>query len=262
MDRSNSKYDKARCFFVDDLGHHYDSTQPSRLELMLNDKNLKLTPYQLDRAKNIIKLLIDNKLTKYNDQAVKSITLAGGACVLVVEQAKNDFAALKSGGNDKSFVNMLNRAIKDNPDANIIVKIHPDTLDGKRGGITQSYYGDNLRGHQNIYKVNEKVNPFCLIEMCSKVYCFSSMLGFESLLLGKETHIFGLPCYAGWGLTVDYQKCARRTNKRSLEELVYIIYALYTHYIDENGHWCEVEDTIKELIKLRDEYFKEHFSFS
>jgi len=59
---------------------------------------------------------------------------------------------------------------------------------------------------------------------------------------------FGLPFYAGWGLTTDTLACPRRTRRLSLDELVagaLILYPLYVH--PENGLPCQVEDVVAAL---------------
>ena len=77
-------------------------------------------------------------------------------------------------------------------------------------------------------------------------------------MIGKEVHTFGMPFYAGYGLTIDYQKCERRTNKRTLEEIFYITYINYSYYVNpEKEERCEIEEAIDYLIKLRREYFLE-----
>ena len=74
-------------------------------------------------------------------------------------------------------------------------------------------------------------------------------------MAGKEVHVFGMPFYAGWGMTIDAQKNPRRTNKRTLEEVFYIFYLLYTHWSNpETGKACAIDESIDYLIRLRDEY--------
>lgn len=259
MDKSASKFDRAICFFIDSLGHHYDPNYPSRIECLLNNPDFTLSAEDAARASTLIRSIVDNKLTKYNDQALsdQAIGRNGRKKVLVIEQARNDWAILKSGGSKNTFEAMLEKAITDNPDADILVKIHPDTLDGKRGGLEKSYYGDHLAS-DNIYKISEKINPYSLLEQCSKVYVFSSMFGFEALMAGKEVHVFGLPCYAGWGLTIDHQKCERRQQQRTLQELAYAIYFIYTVYVDAQGIRCQPEQAINYLLALRDEFANEN----
>jgi capsule polysaccharide export protein KpsC/LpsZ len=258
MDSSGSLFDRAWCFFVDDVGFHYDPNTPSRLELMINDLSLNFSASELDRAKLLRTRLVTERLTKYNDQRVEEVHRDGKRQrVLVVEQARRDWAIVKSGGNAKSFDQMLQVALEQNPDAEIVLKVHPDTLNGKRGGVKKSYFGQRESGG-NITVIKEKINPLSLIESVDKVYVYSSMLGFEAAMMGKEVHLFGKPCYGGCGITIDYQTYANRTRERSLDELVYIIYVLYQKYKNMDGNWCEPEDMISELIDLRTSYFSEH----
>jgi len=80
------------------------------------------------------------------------------------------------------------------------------------------------------------------------------MMGFEALLVGKEVHVYGGPCYAGWGLTIDKNKklLQARTQKRTLQEVFYAIYIELQVYINNNGEVCEIEEFLNELkINLR-----------
>jgi capsular polysaccharide export protein len=45
-------------------------------------------------------------------------------------------------------------------------------------------------------------------------------------LYNKEVVVFGMPFYAGWGLTDGKQVLQRRTNKRMLEEIFCITYII------------------------------------
>lgn len=76
-------------------------------------------------------------------------------------------------------------------------------------------------------------------------------------MCGKECHTFGMPFYAGWGLTIDQKHCLRRTRKRTLEEIFYIFYCMYTHYINPDKKCkCSLDEAIDGIIRERDEYFK------
>ncbi len=246
------KYTHAVSFVIDTVPY-YDATQPSRLENMLNDKGLFITPQQRQRAATCIKKIISTHLTKYNHQPIytPNIGRENTKKVLVVDQAYNDMSIIKGWGSEQTFKNMLQKAIDENPNADIIVKTHPDTMNGTRGG-----YYTQLKPHNNIYIQNTPINPISLIKYVDKVYVCSTQLGFEALMCGKEVHVFGMPFYAGWGLTIDEQRCERRTNKRSLEEVFYIAYILYTLWVDEEkGCRCEIEDAMEYLLKLRKEFF-------
>ena len=52
--------------------------------------------------------------------------------------------------------------------------------------------------------------------MVDEVHVNSSLAGFEALLRGTKVSTYGVPFYAGWGLTEDHGPIpARRTARRS-----------------------------------------------
>lgn len=250
------KYVKSIGFTIDDLTHYVDATMPSRLELMLNDKDLIITEEQKARARKCIDKIIETHLSKYNNQPIytPNIGREGVKKVLVVDQSYGDYSIIKGRGSEEIFNLMLQKAITENPDADIIVKTHPDTMSGTKGG-----YYTGLKQEGNIYPITEPINPISLIQYCDKVYVCTTQFGLEALMCNKEVHVFGVPFYQGWGLTIDEQICERRTNKRTLEELFYIVYIMYSHYVNpEKGCRCEIEDAIDYLLKLREEYFEKN----
>ena len=57
--------------------------------------------------------------------------------------------------------------------------------------------------------------------MVDEVHVNTSLAGFEALLRQKSVTTYGVPFYAGWGLTTDLGPVpTRRTAKRSIDELV------------------------------------------
>ncbi len=250
---AEDKYKKGISFTFDDLTSYSDATRPSRLEQMLNNKNLIFTKEELERARHCIKRIVNTHLTKYNHQPIYTPEIGRKDVkkVLVVDQSYGDMSILKGLGNDETFALMLKKAIEENPAADIIIKTHPDTIAGQGG------YYTNIKQSGNIYPQTDAINPISLIKYCDKVYVCSTQFGFEALMCGKEVHTFGMPFYAGWGLTIDEQTCSRRTNKRSLEEVFYITYILYSYYINpETQKECEIEEAMDYLLKLREDYFK------
>ena len=246
------KYQKGISFTIDDLTTFFDATRMSRLEQMLNDKNLILTDEQIKRARKCIDKIVETHLTKYNHQPIftPQIGREGVKKVLVVDQSYGDMSIVKGLGSDETFERMLQCAIEENPDADIIVKTHPDTMTGNRGG-----YYTGLKQERNIYTQTTPINPISLIKYVDKVYVCSTQFGFEALMCEKDVRVFGMPFYAGWGLTQDEQVCTRRSNKRSLEEIFYFAYILYSHYVNpDTGKRCEIEEAMDYLLSLRDEY--------
>jgi len=62
--------------------------------------------------------------------------------------------------------------------------------------------------------IEENVNPISLLKHFTKVYTKTSGMGFEALLCGCECVCFGMPFYAGWGVTTDKSECKRGKAKR------------------------------------------------
>jgi capsular polysaccharide export protein len=96
------------------------------------------------------------------------------------------------------------------------------------------------------------INPWQLLERCHAVYTVSSQLGFEALMAGKPVTCFGLPFYAGWGLTRDRVACPRRRRRRSLAQVFAAAYLLYPTYVDPYlDQRCDFERAAEILLFLR-----------
>lgn len=247
-----TKYHKGISFTFDCKSVYYDARHASTLELMLNNSSLIITEEQKQRARACIDRIVETHLSKYNHQPIYEphIGREGVKKVLVVDQSYGDMSIAKGLADNTTFEQMLECAIRENPDSDIIVKTHPDTIAGSRGYYTA------IKQHDNIYTQTEPINPISLTKYVDKVYVCTTQLGFEALMCGKEVHVFGMPFYAGWGLTHDRQKCERRTNTRTLEEVFYIAYIMYSYYVNpEKKCRCEIEEAMDYLLKLRDEYF-------
>ncbi len=69
------------------------------------------------------------------------------------------------------------------------------------------------------------------IQMADELHTMTSLSGFEALLHGKQVHCYGMPFYAGWGLTNDEHVCARRKRKLGLADVIYQALIAYPTYI-------------------------------
>lgn len=173
--------------------------------------------------------------------------------VLVIDQTYGDMAVKFGGANEQTFAQMFQTALAENPDAEIWVKTHPDVLSGKKRG-----YLTDLPQAENVRLLAADVNPLSLLARVDKVYCVTSQMGFEALLLGKPVAVFGLPWYAGWGVTDDrhagvaaLRQQGRRT-PRSLMQLFAAAYLQYSRYINPNtGEPGTVFDVIGYLAAAR-----------
>lgn len=234
---------------IDDVSIYYDARHPSRLENLLNSDQT-LSDGQLQRAQRLIGKIRETKITKYNLAPIfePEIGREGVQKVLVVDQAYQDFSIPFGLASDESFEEMLESAIRENPDADIIVKTHPEAFRGGRKG-----YFTRTRREGNVYPFTEPICPLSLLEYVDKVYCVTTQMGFEALMCGKQVSCFGAPFYSGWGLTDDRVECARRTKKRSLEEIFHFAYIEYSKYMNPNtGQLCEIEEAIDYLVEKRD----------
>ncbi len=252
----DKKYTTGISFTVTDSVHYFDATRSSRMEQLLNDKFLVISDEHKQRARACIDRIVETHLTKYNHQPIfePKIGRDGVKKVLVIDQSFGDFSISRGLASENTFKEMLDAAIRENPDADIIVKTHPDTI--AKGSCRKTGYYSDLVAHDNVYTQTEAINPISLIKYVDKVYVCTTQFGFEALMCGKEVHVFGMPFYAGWGLTHDRQKCERRTNTRTLEEVFYIAYIMYSYYVNpEKQCRCEIEEAMDYLLKLRDEYF-------
>lgn len=253
------RYKQGISFTFSDDVHYFNATRASRMERLLNDESLVITEEQKTRARRCIERIVKTHLTKYNHQPIYAPNIGheGATKVLVVDQSYGDFSISCGMAGEETFEKMLEAAIRENPGADIIIKTHPDAL--AQGTERKGGYYTHIVPHDNIFTITETINPISLIKSVDKVYVCTTQLGFEALMCGKEVHTFGMPFYAGWGLTHDYLICERRTHTRSLEEVFYIAYIMYSYYVDpERGCRCEIEEAMDYLLKLRDEYFAEY----
>ncbi|WP_341902466.1 hypothetical protein [Sandarakinorhabdus limnophila] len=230
---------------VDGAGVHFDPNQPSGLEILL--QNSVFPSDILDRAQVLRAAIIAGGLSKYERGGAAALPRPGGARlhVLVPGQVEDD-RAVTSGGALSSNLELLRRArAAAGPDAYLIYKPHPDVLAGHRKGLIAE--GDMAALADRI----ETAAPMAaLIAMADELHVNSSLAGFEALLRGKPVTVHGVPFYAGWGLTTDRGLApARRTARRTLDELVAAALLLYPRYLDpETCLPCPAEVLVDRLV--------------
>ena len=174
--------------------------------------------------------------------------------VLLIDQTFGDMALKYGGADENSFKQMFQTALQENPQAEIWVKTHPDVLSGKKKG----YLTDLPQQAENVRLLAADVNPISLLEQVDKVYCVTSQMGFEALLLGKPVTVFGLPWYAGWGVSDDRHpdiatlRAQNRRAPRSLMQLFAAAYLQYSRYLNPNtGEAGTLFDVIDYLATAR-----------
>ena len=239
---------KAYSLVIDSRGIYFDPTQESDLEWILN--NYEFDEDLINRAKKIKKYLINKKISKYNIYKDKKLSFnTNKKIVLVIGQVEDD-ASIIYGGDDMSNLELLKKVYEKRKDEFIIYKPHPDVMTGNRKG--------NILKKEALKYANEIIENISLpslLEVCDEVHTITSLSGFEALIRDKKVYTYGMPFYAGWGLTIDEKKCKRRKRKLSIEELIAGSYILYPRYISpKTGKFCEVEVLIEEIEELKYRY--------
>ncbi|EFH7310261.1 capsular polysaccharide biosynthesis protein [Escherichia coli] len=212
---------------IDNQGIYYDASTPSELEALIKDSAGNACHHQ--QARDLMTAIVDSDLSKYNKAPPFSPPATMAPCVLVVDQTFGDVSVSKGNADADAFRRMLDTACAENPDAEVLVKVHPDVLCGKKAG-----YFAGLKNNAQVRLFAEDVSPQSLLRHVKHVYVVTSQYGFEALLAGKPVTCFGQPWYAGWGLTDDRHPqaatLAARRGNATLVELFIAAYLRYSHY--------------------------------
>ena len=249
---------------IDQQGIYYNATQPSDLETALN--LYEMTDEEHNRGRKLTDLLLERRISKYNlagqSTSVFENAQPGQLKVLVTGQVDSD-ASLKFGS-PKVYRNIdLLASVREYfgrcPEGSdnlksqgvyIVYKPHPDVVQAGRAGHVPEH--EALKWAD---RVVTDVDIFDCIQQCDQLHVMSSQAGFEALLQQKSVHCWGMPFYAGWGLTTDHIQCERRQKKRSLDALVYLALCHYPRYINwKTGRFTSPEALIEQLSTERKTY--------
>ena len=251
--RLGSDLTEPASLIVDHTGMYYDPSSASDLERRLLETCP--TQQQLERARALLRVLIEAGLSKYNVQTQAAPSLSPGTrpVVLVVGQVEGD-ASVRAGGGQIQRPAELVRAVRAaRPDAFLLYKPHPDVLAGNRPGALRAE-DEALVDH-----VEKDASGLACVSVAQEVHTITSLLGFEALLRGAPVWTYGLPFYAGWGLTHDTMKLPRRNRTLSLDELVREALVQYPLYVSPTtGYHVGPEEVAFELQKSRDQRGPEH----
>lgn len=228
---------------VDDVGIYYDATQPSRLERMLEESPDLDDPALLERARHCIERIQQARISKYNASPALDLGPRVRPRVLVVDQTPGDLSLRLGLAPERGVEDLVEAALREHPDSEIIVKTHPDVVSGRKGaGPAQ------VLQHARVRLVTAAANPIAMLEQVDEVYVMTSLLGFEALLMGLPVTCFGAPFYSGWGVTTDRVSVPRRTRRRSVTQIFAAAYLRYARYVDPvTGAPTELERVIEHI---------------
>lgn len=237
----------------DQLGLYFDAGSPSTLEYLLN--TYECTTQERERAQALITRVVATNLTKYNVDSVDRSNVSNDTAlidrkkILVVGQVEGDQSVLRGGVGISNNTELLTEVRSSNPEAYITYKPHPDVVSGNRKGAVNTDTTDNL-----VDCVELQGRFLDCLDDCDELHTLTSLSGFEAILRNKAVVTYGLPFYAGWGLTIDRCKCERRLTTRSIEELAFICLVAYPHYLDlSSGEFVSVEQLIDGFENIKDE---------
>ncbi|MFM0098664.1 capsular biosynthesis protein [Paraburkholderia nemoris] len=180
---------------IDRRGLYFDASQPSDLSVLLNETEFSAP--ELARAAALRELVVRLGVTKYNLGRRRPAWAApeGKQVVLVPGQVADD-ASIRLGTRAIGTADALLREVRRlRPDAFVVYKPHPDVLSGNRNGLIDAQQLADI--------VDTEADLLSLIDVAHEVHTLSSLAGFDALLRGKAVFTYGLPFYAGWGLTHD-----------------------------------------------------------
>ncbi|WP_306576105.1 capsular polysaccharide biosynthesis protein [Oligella urethralis] len=238
--------DSALSLVVDHQGIYYDATAPSELESLIQRS---LSSAEQQRAQALMLQWRKARVSKYNHLPEYADELPENY-VLVVDQTFGDASIQYGLASAASFQLMLEAALSNHPEATVLVKTHPDVFAGRKKG---HFDIQELQKNPRILVLAEDVHPVRLIEESQAVYVVTSQMGFEGLLWAKPVYTFGMPFYAGYGLTHDALATPLRRKPVTIEQLVYAALIVYPRYLDpESLQLCEVERLI-EWMRLQRE---------
>ncbi len=228
---------------LDPDGIYYDPSRPSRLEHIL--QSAEFTPEERARAAELRALIVKSRISKYNLPARERLQVgarAGQRILLVPGQVADDASVRLGAPGVGDNLALLEAVRRENPDAYVIYKPHPDVLSGNRAGalhgVAQPPW-DLLVG---------QVPLASCLDAAHEVHTMTSLVGFEALLRGLAVVTYGQPFYAGWGLTVDQAPLARRTRRLNLDELVAGALLRYPRYMSWSARcFVSAEDKVREL---------------
>lgn len=228
---------------LDRQGIYYDPSQPSDLDNLIA-ASVDLEPEKARRTEALLHELIRNSLSKYN-LGGETHELPTGRRILVPGQVEDDVSIRLGAGPIKTNLDLLRATREANPDAVIIYKPHPDVEAGLRPGLIPESELANLTD-----LVAHHSDPIALLDEAQEVWTMTSLLGFEALIRGAKVTTFGLPFYAGWGLTQD--RCTAPSWRSARPDLLGLAHAVlidYPRYYDPvTRQPCPPEVVVERLV--------------
>jgi capsular polysaccharide export protein len=175
-----------------------------------------------------------SRLSKYNHAPDYAGDLPA-RFILVADQVYGDQSVPCGLADAEAFATMLEAALADWPEHTVVVKLHPDVLTHHK----RSWLPEGALDHPRLRVIADGCHPVRLIREAEAVYTVTSLIGFEALMHGRPVHCFGMPFYAGWGLTQDRLSAPHRRGEARIEDLVHAAFVVVPRYAhpDSGAPW-------------------------
>jgi capsular polysaccharide export protein len=214
---------------------YYNLKKESNIESLLRS-HWNPTEEEWNTAHLAIQMINKYGITKFNDYPHIFESAMGGVGyqnILLVDQPIDDESVILGNANEETFNDMLLYAFDNYQYANIYVKLHPDTIDGKKEGYLQKLLVKHgLNDHPSIKVIDTHCNITSFFHFINDIFVVTSQVGFEALLRNKNVRCFGTPFYSGWGLTTDMQTLSYPKPQRSLMDLFIALVLKHTLYLN------------------------------
>lgn len=240
---------------LDDVGVYYEAARPSRVEHLIRAAP-DLDAVSIDEARDGLEAFLRHRLTKYNTVAPdRPARRHGRIRVLLVDQVFGDQSIAGGLASAASFRRMIDTALAAFPAGSIAVKVHPDVLAGRARG-----YIDRQAVAHGLTIIADMGNPHDLLDDVDTVWTVTSQLGLEAVFKGIPVRCFGVPFYAGWGVTEDTPDdvvartaLIRRGARRTALDIFAAAYLCYPNYADPvGGQPISLAAAIDRLVRWRD----------
>jgi capsular polysaccharide export protein len=233
---------------VDSRGIYFDPTIQSDLEVIL--ETTEFDEELLVRARKIKDYVIEKKLSKYNLYDDTVLNFPSNKKIVVVPGQVEDDASIAYGAAGMTNLKLLQHVRSNRPNAYIVYKPHPDVLSGNRVGQV-----DLDEALMYCDRIVTEVSIDSVLSCADEVHTMTSLVGFEALMRGIKVSTYGIPFYAGWGLSEDAHSCERRMRILTVDELVAGALLLYPRYIHpQTLQKCEIEELLEALEVQRTNY--------
>lgn len=232
----------------DDLGIDYDATRASSFEDLVN--TAAFDPLLVARAAYLGERLVAlDRAAAASGGDLKSSVLAraeGRPVVVVVGDLLNKAQTRLGQAAIRNNRALLRAARREAPDAYVVFMEPPGLESRRRAGWVPHAA---LRPYADLILCDPDMSA--LFEIAAEVHVNTSSLGLMALLYGAKVVSWGMPAYAGWGVTEDRAPIPRRSRRLSRDELLAAIFLLYPRYLDpQTGIPCEAEDLVRRIEAL------------